>query len=41
MSLPGCPPDEEKMKDWLRQLVEKLADEGKEDGSKGEESLQT
>lgn len=40
-SLPGCPPDEEKMKDWLRQLVEKLADEGKEDGSKGEESLQT
>ena len=41
MSLPGCPPDEEKMKDWLHQLVEKLADEGKEDGSKGEESLQT
>ena len=41
MNLPGCPPDEEKMKDWLHQLVEKLADEGKEDGSKGEESLQT
>ena len=40
-SLPGCPPDEEKMKEWLRQLVEKLADEGKEDGSRGEESLQT
>ncbi len=40
-SLPGCPPDEKKMKEWLRQLVEKLADEGKKDGSRGEESLQT
>ncbi|MGO5291883.1 DUF362 domain-containing protein [Porcincola sp. LCP21S3_C12] len=26
-SLPGCPPEEEKMKHWLRQLVEKLTDE--------------
>ena len=25
-SLPGCPPDEEKMKDWLCQLVKKLGD---------------
>lgn len=40
-SLPGCPPDEEKMKEWLRQLVEILSDEGKEDGSRGKESLQT
>ena len=29
MSLPGCPPDEEKMKDWLRQLVKKLGDKEK------------
>ena len=28
-SLPGCPPDEEKMKDWLCQLVKKLGDKEK------------
>ena len=40
-SLPGCPPDEEKMKDWLCQLVKKLGDKEKKAGSRGENSLQT
>lgn len=40
-SLPGCPPDEEKMKDWLCQLVKKLGDKEKKAGSSGENSLQT